>query len=142
MFSLFLLLLCKLSTAQTRHLIRWCPRSVGPDASASTHGLSAQNRNWSYHRLSGISEEKRGYVSLVISFCFSSPTLHWREILFFSNYLFLLFQDNSASIRDVRAHARVERQQHNKNQPGHNKWNRIMEGCSKNENCLQVSGPE
>ncbi len=92
MFSLFLLLLCKLSTAQTRHLIRWCPRSVGPDASASTHGISAQNRNWSYHRLSGISEEKRGYVSLVISFCFSSPTLHWREKLFFQTIYFYYFR--------------------------------------------------
>ena len=28
---------------------------------------------------------------------------------------------------------------HNKNQRGHVKWNKVMESCSKNTNCLQVN---
>lgn len=45
-----------------------------------------------------------------------------------------------ASIRNVRAYGRHQRQKgNNRNQPGHVKWNRIMELCAKNENCLQVS---
>lgn len=50
--------------------------------------------------------------------------------------------DSMASIRNVRDYGRHQRQKgHNRNQPGHVKWNRIMEMCAKNENCLQCTLP-
>lgn len=52
---------------------------------------------------------------------------------------------NSASISDVKISSRNLRARsngkHNRNQRGHFKWNKIMQLCSKNENCLQCTLP-